>query len=311
MSFDIECHRDLYPFKSQWLSVGGHRYHYVDEGQGDPVVMVHGNPTWSFFFRSLIRELSSDYRVIAMDHIGCGLSDKPGDNEYNYCLRRRIDDLDALLEHLSLTGNLTFAVHDWGGMIGMGCALRHADRIKRLIVLNTAAFFPPAGKPLPNRLKIIRNCRAFAALSVRGFNAFSYLATYMACVKPMRKNVKAAYRAPYDTWANRIATLRFVQDIPVKPGDPSYDTVQEIDKNLRLLEDVPTLIGWGLRDFVFDGDYLAEWRRRFPNAQVRAFEDAGHYILEDKADELPALIRTFLTHHPIVAPPRAPARTES
>lgn len=307
MSFDITPYRDLYPFKSRWLIVGGHRYHYVDEGRGDPIILVHGNPTWSLFFRSLIRELRSDHRVVAMDHIGCGLSDKPGDDDYDYCLQRRIDDLEVLLEHLGLTGNLTFAVHDWGGMIGLGCALRRPTQIKRLIVFNTAAFFPPAGKRLPYRLAIIRNCRPFAALAVRGFNAFSYLATHMACVKPMPKNVRAAYRAPYDSWAHRIATLRFVQDIPMKPGDPSHAAAQEIDENLHLLRDVPTLICWGQRDFVFDGDYLAEWLRRFPKAQVHAFEDAGHYILEDKADEIPALVRTFLTDHPVALAPVLPA----
>ncbi|MEE9294121.1 MAG: fatty acid CoA ligase family protein [Phycisphaerae bacterium] len=298
MSFDISPYRHLYPFQSRWLHVRGHRYHYVDEGRGEPIVLVHGNPTWSFFFRSLIRELREDHRVIAMDHIGCGLSDKPGDDEYDYCLQRRIDDLDALLEHLQLTGNLTFGVHDWGGMIGLGCALHRVEHVKRLMVFNTTAFLPPAGKRLPFRLAMVRNCRPLAAVAVRGLNAFSYLATRMACVKPMPKEVSAAYRGPYDSWAHRIATLRFVQDIPSKPGDRSDEAARWVDENLQRFRELPTLICWGLRDFVFDGDYLAEWRRRFPNAQVHAFEDAGHYVLEDKGPEICSLARAFLDEHP-------------
>ena len=307
MSFDISQFRHLYPFESRWLYLRGHRYHYVDEGRGEPIVLVHGNPTWSFFFRSLILALRKDYRVIAVDHIGCGLSEKPGDHAYDYCLQNRIDDLDELFEQLPLTGNLTLGVHDWGGMIGLGCALRRVEQIKRLIVFNTAAFLPPANKRLPYRLSIVRNSRSFAALTVRGLNAFAYLATQMACVKPLSKEVKAAYRGPYDSWANRIATLRFVQDIPLECKDRSYDVARWVDDNLRRLQALPILICWGLRDFVFDGDYLAEWRRRFPQAQVHTFADAGHYILEDKGEEVCDLVRTFLDEHPIPLSSSVPA----
>lgn len=301
MSFDIEPYRHLYPFESKWFDVRGQRMHYVDEGCGEPIVFVHGNPTWSFFFRDLIRELRGDYRVIAMDHIGCGPSDKPGDDAYEYCLERRIDDLHALLEHLKLGDDLTLGVHDWGGMIGMGAALRRVEQIKRLIVFNTAAFMPPGGKWLPMRLAMIRYAPPLAALLVRGFNAFSYLATRMAVVKRLPRDVSAAYRAPYDSWANRIATLRFVQDIPVREGDRSMVTAREVDGSLQRLSGLPMLICWGLRDFVFDGDYLAEWRRRFPEAEAHAFEDAGHYVLEDKGSEIAELVRSFLREHSIVA----------
>jgi haloalkane dehalogenase len=100
--------------------------------------MLHGNPTWSFFYRDLIRGLSDDYRTVAPDHVGCGLSDKPGDDRYDYTLSRRVDDLEALLEHLALREGLTLVLHDWGGLIGLAYAHRHPERIKRLVVLNTA-----------------------------------------------------------------------------------------------------------------------------------------------------------------------------
>lgn len=299
MTFDIAPYRRLYPFESRWLDVGGHRYHYVDEGRGEPIVFVHGNPTWSFFFRSLISDLRSDYRVIAVDHIGCGLSDKPGDRDYDYTLRRRVDDLTALLDHLKLGDNVTLGLHDWGGMIGMAWAVAHIKKVRRLVLFNTAAFFLPEGKRLPLRLSIIRNVSPLASILVRGFNAFSFLATRMACVKRMSREVSAAYRAPYNSWGNRIATLRFVQDIPLRPSDPSYEPVRVLDKHLEQLRDVPMLICWGERDFVFDDAILAEWRRRFPEATVHTFPDAGHYVLEDAGDEICPLVRAFLKRNPV------------
>src|SRR5436305_2156201 len=128
---------------------GGLRLHYLDEGDGEPVVMVHGNPTWSFYYRHLVEALSPSHRVIVPDHIGCGLSDKPDDSRYAYTLASRVDDLEALLEHLGIVKDITLVVHDWGGMIGMVYATRHPKRIRRLVVLNTAGFHLPQAKRFP------------------------------------------------------------------------------------------------------------------------------------------------------------------
>src|SRR5579885_1237969 len=163
----------LYPFTSRFFLLPGNlRYHYLDEGAGDPVVMLHGNPTWSFFYRDLVCGLRDRCRAIVPDHIGCGLSDKPDDRHYDYTLRRRVDDLEVLLEHLGLRGDLTLVLHDWGGMIGMAYASRHPERVRRLVVLNTAAFGLPAGKRLPGSLWLCRNTPA-GPLLVRGLGAFS------------------------------------------------------------------------------------------------------------------------------------------
>ena len=309
MSLDLSPYRHLYPFESRWFTIGGHQCHYVDEGQGEPIVLVHGNPTWSFYFRSLIAGLRDRYRVIAVDHIGCGLSDKPGDDTYDYVLERRVTDLEALLDHLQLGTSLTFGLHDWGGMIGTAVALRRIDRVGRIMLFNTAAFLSPPGKPLPKRLWIIRNLTPLAAVLVRGLNAFSGLATRMACVKRLPSDVRAAYRAPYDSWSNRIATLRFVQDIPMRPTDPSFALAKWVDDNVERLRDVPALICWGDRDFVFDADFLAEWRDRLPGATVHRFPDAGHYVLEDAGDAILPLVRRFLEQHPIER--TLPARMET
>jgi len=280
------------------MDLNGLQYHYVDEGSGQPVVMVHGNPTWSFYFRDLITALSEQYRVIAPDHIGCGLSDKPDSKTYDYRLKNRVDDLEGLLENLKIKEKITLILHDWGGFIGMAYALRHPERIGRFVLLNTAAFLPPPGKPIPIILKLIRSLRPLAMLAVQGFNLFALGALYKNSHKGLSKDVKAGLIAPYNCWQNRIATLKFVQDIHLTENNPSYAVVKQVDKNLKLFLNLPILICWGEHDFVFDLDYLDEWQRRFPDAEVHRFSDAGHYVLEDVPDKIIPLVDDFLTRHP-------------
>jgi haloalkane dehalogenase len=258
---------------------------------------VHGNPTWSFFFRGLIAGLRDRYRVVAPDHIGCGLSDKPGDDRYPYRLQRRVDDLDALLEHLGIRERITLVLHDWGGMIGMAWASHHPERVARLVILNTAAFWVP-GKGLPWQLRLIRDT-PLGALLVRGMNLFVEGLVRFCVVRPLPAKVRAGYLAPYRTWRDRIAVLRFIQDISMKPGDPSYDLVKSVEDGLERFRDVPMLICWGARDFVFDDDFLAGWRHRFPRAEVHRFADAHHLVLEDAGEQVLALVRDFLARHPV------------
>ncbi len=287
----------LYPFKSNYIDIKGLKYHYVDEGHGEPVVMIHGNPTWSFFFRNIIKQLSGKFRVIAPDHIGCGLSEKPHPSGYDFCLKSRVLDLEYLLDYLGIYNNITLIVHDWGGMIGLCYALRHKSRISRLVITNTAGFLPPGNKKIPLRLRIIRNASFFAKPAVLGFNVFARAALYMAPCKRLSKEVKKGLIAPYDRPGHRWATLEFVKDIPLWPKDKSYTLVLWVDKNLEKLESLPMLICWGKHDFVFDTDYLKEWQKRFPKAKTCFFEDAGHYLFEDKPDEICACIKKFMEKH--------------
>jgi haloalkane dehalogenase len=281
------------------LDLGGLRYHYIDEGDGDPVVMVHGNPLWSFYYRRLIEELSPDHRVIVPDHIGCGLSDKPGDDVYEYTLERRISDLETLLNRLGLDAGVTLVVHDWGGAIGFGYAAKYPERIARLVVLNTAAFHKPKSKAFPWPLWFCRDT-PLGTWFVRGLNGFCLGTAAVGCkIRPMPKDVRAAYLSPYDSWDHRIAIHHFVRDIPLKPGDRSYDVVSFIEGRLDRFADTPMMIAWGLRDFVFDRHFLAEWERRFPSAEVHRFEKAGHCVLEDLGDEISSLVRAFLAAHPL------------
>ena len=289
----------LYPFESHYLDVGGLRYHYLDEGRGEPVVMVHGNPTWSFYFRELVKGLRDSYRCVVPDHIGCGLSEKPGDDRYDYTLSRRADDLGALLDHLGLDRGVTLLMHDWGGMIGMVCAMRRPERIARLAALNTAAFLKPAGKKMPWPLWVVHRRNWLSALLVQGLNAFSVGATISATARGMSREVRRCLTAPYDCWPHRIATLRFVQDAPLRPSDRSYGVAKKLDESVHQFTDRPTLVCWGERDWVFDHRFLEEWRRRFPRAEVHTFPNAGHYVLEDEAGAILPLVREFLKRNPV------------
>ncbi len=290
----------LFPFTPHYLDIGGQRMHYVDEGEGEVVLMLHGNPSWSFLYRDLIRELKPDHRAVAPDHIGCGRSDKPDDGAYEYTLASRVADVSRLVDELDLR-NITLVVHDWGGMIGMAWATRHADRVARLVVLNTAAFPLPPDKRFPGALTLAR-IPGFGALLVRGANAFSRGAV-RHCVtrKAMSDEVAAGYLEPYDSWAHRIAIHRFVQDIPLGAGDRAYEIMQKTADELGRLVDIPLLLCWGMKDFVFDRHFLDEWQRRFPAAEVHRFPDCGHYVLEDAGEEIVPLVRRFLEAHPLEA----------
>lgn len=290
--------KEAYPFTSRTLPLGGQSYHYVDEGAGDPVVMVHGNPTWSFYFRKLVRALRATHRVIAPDHIGCGLSSRPSSNAYSFSLAQRVNDFAQLIDHLALPSRITLVLHDWGGMIGMAYAARYPERIGRLVLMNTAAFRLPATKSLPMSLKLCRT-PALGALLVRGLNAFSRGAVHTCVTKRMPRAARAGYLAPYRSWNDRRAVHRFVQDIPLSPDHPSWAEVVRTEEGLAAMTTVPTLVMWGAQDFVFDDHFLEEWRRRLPHAEVHRFADAGHYVLEDAWERIVPLTTSFLARHPL------------
>ncbi|KGM54001.1 alpha/beta hydrolase [Lysobacter daejeonensis GH1-9] len=278
---------------------------YLDEGprDGEVVVMLHGNPSWSFYWRHLVLGLRDRYRCVVPDHVGMGLSDRPDDApdahpRYEYTLQSRVDDLGALLEHLGITGPVTLAVHDWGGMVGFGWALSRMPQVKRLVILNTAAFPLPTAKPMPWQLSLGRDSKIGGFL-IRAFNLFARGAAWLGTERSLPADVRRAYSAPYNGWCNAISTLRFMQDIPLREGDRAWPLVEAAGRALPQFADRPAFIGWGLRDFVFDRHFLDGFRRALPNAEVHAFEDANHYVLEDKHEVLVPAIRTFLGRNPL------------
>jgi len=269
--------------------------HYLDEGPKDApiVLMLHGNPTWSFYYRNIVTSLRGKFRCIVPDHIGCGLSDKPDDDQYSYTIARRIADIESLMSHINPDRPVHLIVHDWGGMIGFGWASTRADDIASMVVTNTAAFAIPEQKKLPFGLWLARDTFVGAFL-VRGFNAFSGLASRVAFKKPVSNDIRKAYTGPYDSWANRIATLRFVQDIPLKAGDPGFEIIEATEHRLPSFNDKPCMLVWGEKDFVFDLHFLNKWKRILPNAEVLSYPDCGHYILEDGGAPLTQKITDFL-----------------
>ena len=273
---------------------GGHNLHVIDEGHGRPVVMLHGNPSWSFYYRNLLEELSGNHRVIVPDHIGMGRSDKPDDSTYEYTLNQRVADLESTLEQLGVTSDITLVVHDWGGMIGSTFATRHPERVSRMVILNTAGFGLPKEKMFPWPLWLSRNTPV-SALFVRGLNGFVKGTAWIGTTRnKMSNDIKKAYLWPYDSWANRRSVHRFVQDIPLTPKDKTWPVLKQVEADLPKLAAKPMLIAFGLKDLVFDRHFLKGWTDRFPQAEVIRYEDASHYVLEDVGQELWTKIRSFL-----------------
>ncbi|MDR3089813.1 MAG: alpha/beta fold hydrolase [Desulfobulbaceae bacterium] len=283
-----------YPFSPHYLDLDGQRLHYVDEGQGPVVALLHGNPTWSYMYRRLIPVLAEQYRVIAPDHIGCGLSDKP--SKYPYCLRQHRDNFLALLAHLDVK-RYSLVAHDWGGAIGMAAAVTRPERLEKCVLMNTAAF------PFPRLARRIAWCHApiIGEFLVRRLNLFVLAARSMAVVRPMPLPARQALESPYDSWEHRVAIARFVEDIPMSPNHPSYQLLKEIGALLPGLRKKPMLLVWGGRDFCFDWRFLDEWRRRFPDAESHFLGEAGHYLLEDAADTAIPLITRFFFAGPEAA----------
>ncbi len=279
-----------YPFTPQkFTTPRGARMSYVDEGEGDEaVLMVHGNPTWSFYYAKLIRTLAPHLRCIAPDHIGMGLSEKPED--YSYDLETRIADLEALVASLGLK-KIHLVVHDWGGAIGFGFAGRHPELIGRLVVLNTAAF---PSEHIPTR---IAACRfpGLGPLVVRGANGFAGPAIWMSVNRrKLNTTEKRALLFPYDSWANRVAVNGFVQDIPMNPRHKTWDTLTTVGEGLKQFDQSSMLIVWGGCDFCFNDHFYDEWTQRFPQAKTHYLKDAGHYVLLDAAEEIVPKISDFL-----------------
>ncbi|MDR0362959.1 MAG: alpha/beta fold hydrolase [Planctomycetota bacterium] len=286
--------RAMYPFDSRLHSLGEYSYHYLDEGEGEPVVMVHGNPTWSFFYRGLVRGLRETHRCLVPDHIGCGLSQKPKMKKYKYTLEQHISNLESWLEETLPPynwrgGKINMIVHDWGGPIGIGYIDRHPERIKRFVIMNTSSF--TAGD-MPKSIKMCR-WPVIGEYIVRRMNLFAIKATERCTVKPMPALVKKFYLMPYNSWNNRVGIDGFVKDIPLSDG-PTRDLLTKIEWRLKdILRGIPTLIQWGMADWCFTPFFLDLWKNAVPDAEIDEY-NAGHYLLEDMGGPILSRIREFL-----------------
>lgn len=303
--------RTLYPNCSQELRLGGLRYHYLDSGPpaaasetasaaadsaADPaaaapvILCVHGNPTWSFYWRSVFERFAPAHRVIAVDHIGCGLSDKPPRGAFDYSLAAHRDHLVQLIDELDLQ-NIVLLAHDWGGAIGLSAAIERRERLAGVVLLNTGAFPPPY---VPWRIAACR-LPLLGTLAVRGANLFAKAAVTMAMSKNrLAPEVAQGLLAPYGNWHNRVAIDAFVKDIPTSPEHPTYEVLQQLESDLKLLEHLPKRLIWGMRDWCFRPECLERLLQHWPDATAVRLPEAGHYVIEDDPQATLAALGEFL-----------------
>ena len=287
-----ETFNGSYPFRPNYLEIGGFKMHYVDEGEGEPVVMLHGDPTWGYLWRKFIPSVSDTHRVIVPDHMGMGKSSVPK-NPNPYLLRHHISNLEELLLSLKLK-EITLVLHDWGGPVGMGFAVRHPGLIKRLVLTHTWAFAEWPGGKFPRLLEIIRSERGESfVLEKNGYVKRALLGT-ANYPENYTSKVLNAYLSPFPTPESRLALLCWSRDISVSESDRSYGEMNHIEDKLSLLADIPVLLIWGILDPVLPGSVLEKWRRIYPHAQVCEIEDASHFLQEDSPKRVIGEIKQFL-----------------
>jgi pimeloyl-ACP methyl ester carboxylesterase len=284
-----------FPFAPHYHQVGDIALHYVDEGAGEPIVMLHGDPTWGYLFRAFIPPLAARYRCIVPDHMGMGKSATPPDPT-RYHLRQHIANLESLLLFLDLR-DITLVLHDWGGPVGLGVATRHPERIKRLVLLNTWAFAAWPG-PMPRLTELIRSARGESFVLKRNGYLEPALLGAVHYPEHLPQTVMDAYRAPFPTPESRIAMLRWSRDIPVREGDDSYAEMERIEEGLAQFTETPTLLIWGMNDLVLPPAVLHQWQARYPHAITHEIEDANHFLQEDAPERIGGLITAFLAAHP-------------
>lgn len=282
-----------YPFQQNLYKLNnGFRLNYIDHGKKDnfPTIFLHGNPTWSFFYRKLILSLEDNFRCVAPDHLGCGLSDKPTAHEFEYDLEGHSNNVKELVNSLGFK-KFNLVVHDWGGAIGLSAFRDEFERINKLVLLNTAAFL---SHDVPKR---IRFCRipVIGELFVRLFNGFARPATWMATKKGISKVIRSGFLYPYKDWKSRVAVWKFVRDIPLEENHPTKKFLMKTEGLLNQLSNTPVLACWGMRDFCFHSGFLNEWNKRLPHIESYSLRDAGHYLLEDDFESCSEKITSFLS----------------
>jgi haloalkane dehalogenase len=274
---------ELFPFQSHYADVHGSRVHYIDEGTGPPLLLLHGNPTWSFLYRDIVKGLLDRYRCIAVDHPGFGLSSAA--RGYGFTPSEHADVLEQLVVRLDLR-DVTMMVQDWGGPIGFAVATRHPERFAAFVIGNTWAwpksdpgtqlFSRLLGGPIGRRL--IANRNLFVEQLLPGA---------VRRVK-LPDAVMSAYRGPFPTPASRRPTAVFPREILA-----SRPFLADIERRLPQLRDRPALIVWPTNDMAFRDRERRRWEELFPNHRTVSLEGAGHYIQEDAADEIVTAIRSW------------------
>jgi haloalkane dehalogenase len=292
-----ETFNGTFPFMPRYFEINGFPMHFVDEGIGEPLVLLHGDPTWGYLYRKFIPKLSQRRRCIVPDHMGMGKSGISREF-YPFRLKQHIANLEGLLVHLDLH-NITLMLHDWGGPVGLGFATRHPDRIKRLILMNTWAFAQWPGGPLPKLLELIRSDRGEKFVLEKNGYLDSALMGTMHHPENLTKDIMDAYRAPFPTRESRLALLSWSRDIPMSERDFFYGEMKWIEDGLRQFERLPTLLLWGMKDPVLTKSVLRAWQRKFPHADTREIDAASHFLQEDAPEIILDYTEEFLEANPM------------
>lgn len=279
-----------YSFRPCFLQLEAGRMHYVDEGQGEVIVMVHGTPTWSFLYRNLIKKLSPHYRVIAPDHIGFGLSDKP--ENWSYLPLDHARNLSDLVERLELR-DITLVVHDFGGPIGLSYAIEHPENVKRIVIMNTFMWPLKGDKAfeMPNR--IFNNPLGRFAYKRLNFSPVVMVRSAWGDKKKLTKEIHRHYIQALPTPSDRQGTWVFLQQL-IGSSD-WYQSLWDRRDNLR---GKPALIFWGMKDIAFKEKELERWKDLFPAARVVCFPEAGHFLQEEEGDQIASVMQEFLQKYP-------------
>lgn len=289
--------RALYPFESQFFTLSdGTRLHYIDEGpqdSGEVLLFVHGYPMWSFEFRALVVYYAAQgVRCVALDHVGYGLSDKPTDKRY-HTLKRHTDNLIEFIDGLALH-DVTLALEDWGGPLGLGYALARAGNVKRLALMNTWAF----QDTYTNRMHPLINLLTQPVIGELVFGTFNLVFTLGVqrwTARDLSWSVLMAYKTPFREVRSRTALVQFPRMINARPTHPSAEAMRAIESNLDHLRHIPTLLLWGDKDPLFPPDVAEHWHTMLPRAKGPVFiEDAGHFLPEDAPNEVVRHLDAFL-----------------
>jgi haloalkane dehalogenase len=298
MTYGID--RALYPFESHYLEVTGGRMHYVDEGSGPVLVLVHGTPTWSFLYRHLIRDLSRTHRVVALDHPGFGLSDKPRGGDYRPKSLAR--NVDTLVERLGLE-EIVLVVHDFGGPIGLSHALDHPANVRGLVLFNTW-LWSLAGTPAEKASRLLGGRLGRFLYTWLNFSPRVLLPSLFGDRRKLDKAVHRQYLAPFPTRSDRYAPAAFARELMA-----SADWYESLWNRRSTLAHIPALLLWGMKDSAFGPEALERWKLALPHARVVEFAEAGHFVQEEAPDEATAHVREFLSELPPIAGRREARQT--
>ncbi|RIJ42969.1 alpha/beta fold hydrolase [Pontibacter oryzae] len=275
-----------YPFKSKFIELEAGKMHYIDEGKGNPIVMIHGTPSWSFLYRNLIKILRKKYRCIAMDMIGFGLSDKP--DSWDYRPRSHAANFQQLMEHLQLK-NVTLLVHDFGAPIGLAYAINHPENVSSIVMLNSWTWSLSKHQSFGKASKYLVGPLGKFLHSKLNVSAHTLIHELFKDEEQMPEPIKEHYIKALGNPEDRVRNLACARElIGVSKW---YD---ELWKERHKIQDIPTLILWGERDKLIKVEALQRWKVFFHECYVIPFEDGGHFLQEESAEDIANYVGNFV-----------------